>query len=111
MATYPIRVVVTDDLQRSRLTVFFRLLLAIPQYFWFALWSIGAFVVAVVNWVVTLVSGRPPAVLHDFLARYVRYSVHLHAYLSLAANPYPPFTGRPTGYPVEVEIDPPRRQN
>ena len=31
-ATHPIRLVVNDDLQRNRLTVFFRLILAIPLF-------------------------------------------------------------------------------
>ena len=37
----PIRLIVTDDLQRSRLTVFFRLLLALPHLFWLYLWGIA----------------------------------------------------------------------
>ena len=45
----------------------------------------------------------PPGGLHDFFAAYVRYATHLGAYLGLAANPYPGFTGEP-GYPVDVEI-------
>ncbi len=111
MAEHPIRIVVTDDLRRSRLTVFFRLLLAIPHYVWFVIWTIGALVVGFVNWILTLIKGRSPTALHDFLARYVRYSVHLNAYLNLAANPYPPFHGDQGTYPVDVEIDPPQRQN
>ena len=42
----PIRIVVTDDLERSRMTVFFRLLLAIPHLFVVLLWGIAAFAVA-----------------------------------------------------------------
>ena len=41
-AHHPIRLVVTDDLQRNRLTSFFRLILAIPHIVWLALWSIVA---------------------------------------------------------------------
>jgi hypothetical protein len=41
---------------------------------------------------------------------YLRYSTHLSAYLTLAANPYPAFTGR-SSYPVDVQIDPPARQS
>ena len=47
---------------------------------------------------------------HRFLARYVRYHVHLFAYLVLLADPWPRFQGRP-GYPVDFEVDPPERQN
>src|SRR5207244_7323778 len=39
MSGYPVRLVVTDDLRRTRLTVFFRLLLAIPHFIWLSLRS------------------------------------------------------------------------
>ena len=110
MSQHPIRLVVTDDLERGRLTVFFRLLLAIPHYFWAGLWTIAAIVAAIVSWFATLARGQTPDELHDFLARYVRYLTHLHAYLLLTADPYPPFTGNST-YPVDVEIDPPAPQH
>jgi len=106
---HPIRLVVTDGFERSRLTVFFRLLLAIPHLFWLSAWSFGALVVAVVAWVVTLAKGRLPVPLHDFFVQYVRYTTHVYAYVYLAADPYPGFTGAP-GYPVDVEIDPPAAQ-
>ena len=110
---HPVRLVVTDDLHRSRLTVFFRLLLAIPHLFWLALFTVGAFVVAFINWFATLATGHSPAGLHSFLAGYVRYATQVFAYLFLAANPYPPFyvgSDQDT-YPVDVVIDPPARQN
>jgi uncharacterized protein DUF4389 len=110
MDGHPVTLVVTDDLRRSRLTVFFRLLLALPHLVWFVLWSIAAVVAAVANWFVTLVTGRPAEGLHGFLSSFVRYGVHLTAYLFLAANPYPGFTGEP-GYPVDVELDEPHPQS
>ena len=109
-APHPVRLVVDDDLRRSRLTVFFRLLLAIPHFVWFVLWSLLALVLAVVQWLVTLVAGRPAASLHGFYSSYVRYATHLFAYLYLAADPYPGFTGEP-GYPVDVELPGPNRQS
>lgn len=110
---HPVRLVVTDDLRRSRLTVFFRLLLTIPHLFWLALFAIGAFFVALVNWFATLITGRSPKGLHDFLVGFVRYSTHVHAYLFLAANPYPAFYvgSDPKTYPIDVTIGPPERQN
>lgn len=110
MEPHPIRIVVTDDLRRSRLTVFFRLLLAIPHLVWLLLWSLAIIVTAIVNWFVTLIIGRSPAGLHNFTAAYVRYSVHVRAYLFLAANPFPGFTGEPGSYPIDVEIAPPAPQ-
>jgi hypothetical protein len=106
----PVRLVLSDDLERGRLTVFFRLIIIIPFFIWLGLWGILALFAALANWVATLVRGTSPAALHDFLARFVRYTTHTYAYLNLTAQPLPSFEGEP-GYPVEVEIDPPRRQN
>ena len=110
MAQHPVRLSIEDDLSRSRLTVFFRLLLAIPHLVWVLLWSIAAFFAAIANWFATLVSGRPPAGLHEFLSRYVRYVTHVYAYLHLTANPFPSFAGRPGTYPVDVALPPPEPQ-
>jgi hypothetical protein len=108
---HPIRLVVTDDLERSRLTVGFRLLLAIPHLFWLSLWSMVAFVIAVLNWFATLFKGRAPKSLHDFLAAYFRYTTHVFAYVLLAANPFPSFfLGSVGAYPIDLEIDPPAEQ-
>jgi Domain of unknown function (DUF4389) len=101
---HPIRLVVDDDLRRSRLTVFFRLLLSIPHLVWLGLWSIPALLAVPVAWVAALVLGRVPGALHRFLAAYVRYATHVTAYLSLAGNPFPGFTGRAGTYPVDLEI-------
>ena len=111
--THPIRLVVADDLERSRLTVFFRLLLAIPHLFVLVLWSTVAFVVAVINWFATLVKGQSPQGLHDFLANYLRYATQVEAYLLLAGNPFPPFFvgSRMTAYPIDLEVAAPAPQN
>ena len=107
----PIRLVVRDDdLERSRLTVFFRLLLAIPHFVWLTLWGIAAFVVAFILWLAVLIEGKAPENLHDFVAGYVRYATHVGAYVFLAANPYPGFRGAP-GYSIDVEIEPPVPQS
>lgn len=95
---------VGDDLRRNRLTVFFRLVLAIPHYIWFGLWTILVFFAAILNWIATLIMGRPPHGLHLFLCAYVRYSVHLSAYLYLVGNPYPGFVGEEGEYPVDVAL-------
>ena len=106
----PLRLVVTDDLARNRLTVFFRGLLAIPHLVWLMLWGIAAYLAVIVNWFATLIMGRSPDPLHDFLAGYLRYATQVGAYLNLLADPFPSFTGAP-GYPVDVAIDPPAPQN
>ncbi len=106
----PVRLVVQDDLRRSRLTVFFRLFLAIPHVFWISIWSVGVFFTAIAQWFVTVVRGRPAASLNEFHMHFVRYATHLAAYVSLAANPFPGFLGEP-GYPIDVVIEPAERQH
>ena len=109
-ARHPIRLVVTDDLQRNRLTVFFRLILAIPHLIWLTVWGIVAALAAIANWFATLVNGQSPEGLHDFLATYLRYQTHVYAYILLVADPFPGFGGKP-GYSIDLEVDPPQRQN
>jgi hypothetical protein len=109
--TDPIGLVVNDDLERSRATVFFRLLLAIPHLIWLTLWGILVVFVAIANWFATLASGSSPDSLHRFLAAYVRYQTHVYAYLSLMAEPFPGFTGQPGTYPIDPTIAGPRPQN
>jgi hypothetical protein len=106
----PVRLTITDDLQRGRGSVFFRLWFALPFLLWLVIWGLAAFFVVIANWFATLFSGTSPRSLHGFLARFVRFAVHVYAYLYLAAEPLPGFGGRP-GYPIDVEIDPPLRQN
>jgi hypothetical protein len=107
---HPIRLRVDDDLERSRLTVFFRLLLAIPHFVVLAVWAVVVFFAAIVNWVVTLVTGRSPDGLHGFLAAFLRYSTHVFGYVLLLADPYPAFSPS-SQYPIDLEIAPPERQN
>ncbi len=102
--THPVRLVVEDDYRRNRLTVFFRLLLAIPHYVWFFLWTLLIVVTAIVNWLIALGTGRPARGLHGLMCGYVRYQAHLTAYVSLAGNPYPGFAGEEGEYPIDVEL-------
>jgi hypothetical protein len=110
-STHPIRLVVSDDLQRTRLTVFFRLILAIPLLLWAVLWAVIAVLAYIVNWFATLFMGQSPEGLHNFLATFLRYTTHVRAYTLLVADPYPPFTGKEGTYPIDLEVDPPQRQN
>ena len=101
-STHPIRLVVNDDLQRTRLTVFFRLILAIPLLLWAVLWAVIAVLAYIVNWFATLFMGQSPEGLHNFLATFLRYTTHVRAYTLLVADPYPPFTGREGTYPIDL---------
>ena len=110
-AGHPIRVVVNDDLQRTRLTVFFRLILAIPHFIWVSLWGVITLLAAVVNWFATLFMGRSPDGLHNFIATWMRYATHVRAYTLLIADPFPGFTGKPGSYPIDLEVAPAEDQS
>lgn len=108
---HPIQLVVDDDLKRSRLTVFFRLLLAIPQLLWLYAWSGTIWFLVIVNWFAVLFRARSPEDLHSLLVRSLRYYTHLTAYLALVGNPYPTFFGREGAYPIDLAVEGQARQN
>ena len=108
---HPVRLVVDDDLRRRRLTVAVRLVLAIPHLLVLVVWSVASVPAAVFAWAATLAHRRPPDALARFFAAYVRYATRVGAYLSIVADPFPPFGGRAGAYPVDVEVDPPPAQN
>ena len=107
---HPIRLVNNDDLQRSRLTVFFRLLLAIPHMIWLALWGIAVYIAGFIGWLIALFTGRLPDAFHEFIAAYTRYFTHVYAYWHLLADPFPSFSGS-AAYPVDLEVGPPEDQS
>jgi hypothetical protein len=96
---------VTDDLERNRLTVFFRWLLAIPHLIVLTLWSIVAEIAIIIAWFAALITGRVPAGLHNFIASWLRYATHVYAYAFLLADPFPPFSGSEP-YPIDLQIAP-----
>jgi hypothetical protein len=108
---HPVSLSVDDNLQRSRLTVFFRLLLAVPHLVWLALWTVAAILAAILQWFAALITGRPVAALHRFLSAYVRYTAHVYAYLHLVGNPFPGFTGAAGIYPIDVTLPAPEPQS
>lgn len=103
--THPIGLIVTDDLRRSRLTVFFRLLLVIPHLIWMYLWSILVTFAVIISWFAALFTGRVPAGLHNFDAGFLRYSTRVTGYMFLLADPWPPFSSSQP-YPIDVRVDP-----
>jgi 2-(1,2-epoxy-1,2-dihydrophenyl)acetyl-CoA isomerase len=108
---HPIHLVVTDDLQRWRLTVALRWILALPHLLALTAWLLVAFPVAIVNWFITLVRGRPSTGVHAWMSRLVRYQLHVNAYMYLVADPYPSFRGWAGRYPVDIAIAPPTEQS
>ena len=108
---HPVQLNVDDDLGRSRLTVLFRLLLAIPHFIWWMLWAAAVTIACVVAWIVALVTGRVPDALHRFFAAFVRYTTHLGGFVYLVGRRFPGFTGGAGSYGIDVEVAPRTRQS
>jgi len=95
--------------KRSRLTTFFRLILAIPHFIVVYFYGIAAGVVVIVSWFALLFTGRYPRGMYDFVAGWLRYSTRVYGYGLLLADEYPPFSGDPSiSYPADVDIAPPK---
>jgi 2-(1,2-epoxy-1,2-dihydrophenyl)acetyl-CoA isomerase len=110
LRSHPIRLSVGDDLRRWRLTVALRWLLALPHLLVLAAWTFVLVPVALVDWVIALVKGRPATGLAAWLTRFLRYQTHVYAYVYLVADPYPRFRGWAGTYPIDLAVDPPGPQ-
>ena len=77
---------------RNRLTVAFRLILALPHAIVLALLGIAVFVVGVIALFAVLFTGRWPQGLRGFVLGVGRWWLRFQAYLLLLTDEYPPFT-------------------
>lgn len=93
--------------RHSRLTTFFRWLLAIPHFVVAGLYGIVAYFAGIVAWFAIVFTGRYPAGLYAFNAGFVRYASRVYGYTYLLSDVYPPFGGE-SPYPVGLEIGPPK---
>ncbi len=108
---HPISLSLTEPAaERSRLTSFFRPILAIPHLIWVALWGVVTVITAVIGWFVVVVRGRMPLWAHHFIARYIRYVTHVYGYAALVVDQYPRFFGA-DAYPLDAAIPAPAEQN
>jgi hypothetical protein len=92
-APYPASIEIADPAgPRNRLTVGFRLFLAIPHFivlvFVLAAWG----VVTIVAWFAILFTGAYPRGLYDFAVGSLRWRLRVEAYLLLLVDEYPPFS-------------------
>lgn len=109
MSAYPVVYDQSPPVKRSRLTVFFRGLLAIPHFIWLTLYGLGAYIVAFCAWFALLFTGKYPQGMYNFIAGYLRYTGRVCGYLLLVVDDYPPFDGgEHSEYPVKIKIGPPQ---
>jgi hypothetical protein len=88
-AAYPAQLTVRPG-RLSRLTVVFRIILAIPAAVVSMLLAYGLMTIVIfVGWLTALIAGRLPASLHQAFAAVLRYTVRYDAYLYLVTGAYP----------------------
>jgi hypothetical protein len=100
---------VDHEEQRTRLTTFFRFITSIPPIVWVALWGIAAGFATIWVWFVLVFTAKFPAGIYDFLVRYYRYYAKVYAYMYLATDKFPGFSGEASEpYAAHLLIGPPK---
>lgn len=133
-ASYPITYdVEPQHTERNRLTVAFRIILAIPQWLlvggpggsginlgsvwgwrharWAFVGGIGsgvlgvaAGVMAIISWFAIVFTGKQPRGLWDFTNFFMRWRANAVAYMALLRDEYPPFGPGDGSYPVSFSV-------
>ena len=85
---YPVDVAF-EEAPLGRLSVFFRLILAIPAYLALAVLGSGMSLFAFAAWVITLFRGKMPVALHGALSAQLRFALRVASYANLLQGAYP----------------------
>ena len=104
----PVLVAFAGPAPQSRLTVAFRILMAIPQLIVLWLLGVAAIVITIIGWFGALFTGRLPVFAADFLTGYLRWLSRVYAYNYLLTDVYPPFSLDDADYPVRLAVSPGR---
>jgi len=105
MSAYPVGYEADFQVERSRLTTFFRYIMAIPLFLVAIVYGIGALFAALIAWFALLFTARYPEGLYNFVASVVRWGARVNSYVYLITDAYPPFDlGEHPEYPVRIPI-------
>ena len=95
---------VTYEEQRNRLTVAFRIILAIPHLIVSYVWRYLAEVLAFIQWFIIVFTGKRNQGLWNLQQSWLGYYSRVLGYISLLFDPYPAFGTEPGNAPVRTEI-------
>jgi hypothetical protein len=104
----PVLVAFAGPAPQSRLTVAFRILLAIPQLIVLWLLGVAAGVITIIGWFGALFTGRLPVFAADFLTGYLRWLSRVYAYNYLLTDAVPAVHAGRRGLPGPAGGDPGR---
>lgn len=91
-AAYPASIAIVDPAARDRLTVAFRIILAIPHFIVLVFLLFAWWVTTVVSWFAILFSGTYPEGLYTFGVGCLRWLLRVESYMLLLVDEYPPFS-------------------
>jgi len=92
-AAYPASIAIVEPVgPRNRLTVGFRLLLAIPHFIVLIFVGLAWTITAIVAWFAILFTGAYPEGLYNFALGALTWVLRVQAYVLLLVDEYPPFS-------------------
>jgi hypothetical protein len=104
---HPVAFDMDYQVERNRLTTFFRLIVVIPWLIWMAIYGVAAFVAAFIAWFALLFTKRYPDSLYRFVSGYLEVATQVGGFAMLATDEWPPFTPQEEGsYPIRVRVAP-----
>jgi hypothetical protein len=106
---YPISFDADYEVERNRLTTFFRPLVAIPWILWAYLYGIAALVVVIIAWFAVLFTKRYPEGMYNFVGNYLRFQTRVGGFILLLTDELPPFGGAERDdYPIRLDFTAPQ---
>lgn len=91
-APYPTAIEIVDPATRDRITVAFRIILAIPHLIVLAFLLFAWWITTVVSWFAIVFTGAYPEGLYAFGVGCLRWLLRVESYMLLLVDEYPPFS-------------------
>ena len=108
---YPVEFNVEYPERLSRLLIFFKWLLIIPNMLVLYFVGMVAGICLFLSWFAILFTGRFPKGMWGFVKGYTRWSMNVAAYLYYLRDDYPPFSLDSGRYPVTFEVQYPENSS
>jgi hypothetical protein len=90
--------------KRNRLTVAFRIILAIPHWIIASVWGYLAEILAVIQWFIILFTGKRNESMWNMQRSWLAYSARVYGYVALMYDEYPAFASEAGPAPVRTSF-------
>ncbi len=105
-SAYPVVVDIDPAAPQSRLSVFLRIIFAIPQLIVVYFVGLAASIVTLIAWLAILFTGKYPEGMLKFSIGALRWQTRVGAYMALLTDKYPQFSlEEDAAYPVRLSVD------